>query len=215
MITTLISLPYEIARLPLAVVNQQLAARLPESSTPRVTLDRALGSVDRVAGTILHNEVIVQRGAARVDRAEKLFRAATLEQEAASRREEARDTVQEAGQEAAHKRQAAQDRAVSGLKEADEAEMRATRDAKKSAADAAASKKAAADKQAARRKAAAQEKKLRVEAAAEQKQKAAEREAEARLGDARETKQSAAESRADAERLEALTETKKQERKDS
>ena len=115
MIATLIALPYEIARFPLAVVNQQLAGRLPESSSPRATLDRAIGSVDKVAGSILHNQVITERGAARVERAEKLRRAAHLEQEAAIRREAARDTVQEASQEAAQKRKAAKDRAASGL----------------------------------------------------------------------------------------------------
>ena len=65
MIRTLIALPYELARLPLAIVDRNVADRLPETSASRVTLDRAIGSVDRVAGAVLRNEDIARRGADR------------------------------------------------------------------------------------------------------------------------------------------------------
>lgn len=61
MISTLVSLPYEIARFPLALVDSRLSDRLPEASTPRVTLDRALGSADKIAGKLTGNRDIAQR----------------------------------------------------------------------------------------------------------------------------------------------------------
>lgn len=51
-ITTVIALPYEIARLPLAIVDDNLLNRLPATSGPRVRLDRTIGSVDKIAGTL-------------------------------------------------------------------------------------------------------------------------------------------------------------------
>ena len=89
MIRTLIALPYEIARLPLAIVDRNVADRLPETSASRVTLDRAIGSVDRIAGAVLRNEHIARRGADRIDRSAKLIAAAQLEEEAAARRTQA------------------------------------------------------------------------------------------------------------------------------
>jgi hypothetical protein len=213
MISTLIALPYELARLPLTVVDGTLSDRLPETSGPRVTLDRAIGSADKLAGTVLRNRGIATRGVERLERSEKLVAAARLEREAAARREQARETATDGRREAAAKRKAAQDHAVSGLDEADVAEARGKQEAAERAEQAAATKKAAADKRAASRKATAEERKKRAESAAENEQKAAQREAQDELKNARETKQSAAEKRADAERLSELTEAKKQARK--
>ena len=58
MISTLIALPYELARLPLAIVDNGLSSRLPETSGPRVALDRAIGSADKLAGALLRNDQI-------------------------------------------------------------------------------------------------------------------------------------------------------------
>ena len=47
---TLLVVPYKFYRLPLAVVDEQVARRLPADSAPRLVFDRALGSYDRLAG---------------------------------------------------------------------------------------------------------------------------------------------------------------------
>ena len=60
MITTLIALPYKIARLPLTVVDRSLASRWPETSSTRVGLDRVLGSSDRFAGDLLGNRELAE-----------------------------------------------------------------------------------------------------------------------------------------------------------
>lgn len=213
MISTILTLPYELARLPLTIVDTSLASRLAETSKPRVRFDRALGSVDKVAGGLLGSSDIAQRGTDRLERSRKLILAARLEQEAAAHREQAHETAVTGQQEAARKRKAAQDRAQSGLDEAAAAEARGKREARIKAQEAAAAKKKAADQQAANRTATLEQRKERVETAAEAKRRAAQRKAKAELDDASKTAQSAAEARADAERLNDLTEAKKQERK--
>lgn len=212
MISTLIALPYELARLPLVYVDRRLSDRLPETSGSRVTLDRAIGSADKLAGSVLRNRVIAERGADRIARTDKLVAAARLEQAAAERREQATETAVTGRREAAQKRKAAQDHAVSGLDEAAAAEARGKQEAKAKATRAAAARKAAADKRAADREAAAEQARKDAESAAEAKKRAAERKAQAERDEAAKTKQAAAETRDDAERLSDLAEAKKQER---
>jgi len=212
MISTLIALPYEIARLPLTFVDTKLADRLPETSAPRVTLDRAIGSADKLVGSVLHNPDIARRGADRLDRTDKLVAAARLEQTAAQRREQAAETLVEGHQEAAQKRKAAQDRAASGLDEAAAAEARGKQQAKERAAKAAAAKKAAADKRAANRTETAEQRKKIADSTAEAEKQAEQHKAEAERDEARKAKQEAADSRDDAEILSDLVEEKKQER---
>ena len=213
MISTLVTLPYELARLPLVVLDHGLSDALPASSTPKVVLDRAIGSADRLAGTLLHNPGIAQRGPPRLGRPGKLVGGARLEQEAATRREAARETAATGRREASTKRQAAQERAASGLEEADVAEARGKQEATARAAQQAAAKQAAADRRAASRAAAAEQRKQQVDSAAESKKQAAQRAAKADLEEARESQQSADEARADADRLDDLTAAKKEQRK--
>lgn len=212
-ISTFITAPYKLARLPLVLIDNTLSERLPETSAPRVTLDRALGSADKLAGALLRDDEIAKSGAERIERSEKLVTAARLEQQADAKRVQARETLTEGRQVASQKRKAATDRVVTGLDEADAVEARGKQEAKAKAQKAAAAKKSAARKRAASRASTVEQRKTRVETAAEAKKKAAQRKAQAELDDARKTKQSAAQARADAERLSELTEAKKQERK--
>jgi hypothetical protein len=213
MISTLIALPYELARLPLTTLDHGLSRRLPDTSVPRTTLDRAIGSADKLAGTILRNDDILDRGVARVERANALVKAARLEDRAETRRDAAADVAAAGRQEAAAKRQAAAKRASDGLAAAKQAEEQGKQQAARNAEKTAAAKKAAADKTAAKRTETVEQRKKRVAAAAEAKKKAARQEAKAELDDARQSTEAAAEARADAEVLSDLTEAKKQERK--
>lgn len=212
-LSTVIALPYEVARLPLTVADKALGGRLSQTSPPRVILDRTIGSADKLAGSLLGNADLAQRGADRVERTEKLVTAARLEKEAQARRQEAAQGTDSAREEAARKRRAAKERASSGLVEADAAEARGKQEAKERAARVASEKKAEADRRAANRTATVEARKEKVESAAESKRKRAAAAAKAELDDARETQQAAAEARSDAERLDDLTEVKKRERK--
>ena len=213
MIRTLIALPYEIARLPLVMIDNRLASEgggrrhVPTGARPRPRLGRQ-GRRCRAARP-LHRPA---RG--RATRAVRdLAKAAQLEQEAAERREQASKEAAAGRREATKKRKAAQERAAKGLEEAEAAEARGKREAKAKATKAANARKAAADKKAASATATAEQRKSNVDSAAAAKRKTAQRKAKAELDDARETKKSADESRADAERLSELADAKKQDRK--
>ena len=149
MLSTLIALPYKAARLPLTVVDRSLARRWSETSSPRVGLDRVLGSSDRFAGTLLGNRELAKSGTDRLERSEKLLTAERLEQEAETRRAQAAKTAATGRRTATKKRREAQDRAEAGLAEADAAEKKAKQEAKAAAAKTAAAKKKAAGKRAA------------------------------------------------------------------
>lgn len=212
MISTLIALPYEMARKPLATIDERLSSRLPETSISRTTLDRAFGTADKIAGAILRNDDIAARGVDRLERSEQLAKAARLDEQAEARREAA-EIVAEAGREEAdRKRRAAAERASTGLTEAQQAEAKGKQQAAARAKKAAAAKKKSADKKAAGRTETVQQRKARVAAHAEAKKKAARDEAKDELADARESKEAAADARADAEVLSDLVETKKAER---
>ncbi len=214
MISTVIALPYELARLPFVVLDTSLFA-LPEDSAPRLTLNRAIGMSDKLAGAVLRNGKIADRGADRIERSDNLQLATHLEQQAATRREQARDTAVTGTRQAAAQRKAAQKRVVSGLKEADATEVHGKEQAKTNAARTASAKKAAATKRAAARTASVAQSKARVDSAAQAKKQTAQRAAKAELNDARKTKQAASKTRADADRLSQLAEAKKQQRKQS
>ena len=86
MIRTLIAVPYDLARLPLVIIDNSLSRRLSETSGARMTLGRAIGSADKVAGALIGDRVIAKRGTDRIEHSDKVRTAARLEQEAAIRR---------------------------------------------------------------------------------------------------------------------------------
>lgn len=215
MISTLITLPYELARLPLVLADGTLSGTLSETSAPRMVLDRTIGSADKLAGTLLGNRDIAARGVDRLERSDKLRAAAQQEARATSLRREARDTAAAGRREAARERETADSRVTSGLREADEVEARGKQEAHSRAAKTRATRKAAADDRAQNRAAGVEQREQRTEAAAEAKKKAAQRKATAELEDARKATSAAAQKRADAERLEDLTEAKHEQRKQS
>lgn len=213
MITTLITVPYKIVRTPLTLLDGQLAERLPETSFPRVALDRVIGTSDRLAGALLRDDTIAERGEERVERAATAAKVTKLEHAADAHRDQAQEKLATGRKEAEKKRKAAQERAEESLEEAAAAEERGKKEAAAKARKTAATKKTAADRKAASRKETIQQRAQRAEASAEAKKKAAQRTAKKELDDAREADQAAAESRADAERLSDLTDAKKQERR--
>ena len=213
MISTLISLPYELTRRPLVAVGDGLAGRLREDAAPRVYLDKAIGSADRLAGALLHNGKIAQRGTDRLERSAGLAQAATLERKAEAKRDQARTTQAAGRRKAEDQRQAAEEKLAHGLDEADAVEAQGKRDARAAATKTASAKKAAANQQASTKKSAADQRRARAEKAASAKEKAAQRQASAELEEARDNQETAADARKDANRLKDLTEAKKTERR--
>lgn len=79
----LLSVPYQITRTPLVLIDLQLARRLPEDSLPRLVSDRVLGSYDRLAGRLLNDPDLAQRGLDRLTRSSRLAHAPVLDREPA------------------------------------------------------------------------------------------------------------------------------------
>lgn len=214
MISTLIALPYKIARAPLSFVDSTLAQRLPETSVPRTTLDLVIGSTDKLAGALLGDEELGRRGADRIERADTLRRAGQREAEADAQRKQAEEVAVAGREEAERKRRIADDRVAESLDVADVVEARERREAKAEARKSVAARQRSADQAAERRSATIEQREQRVSSAAQSKKKAAQRQAKTKIDEARKNEQDAAQTRADAERLASLAEVKKQERKD-
>lgn len=214
MINTLVALPYKIARAPLSLVDSTLSPRLPETSAPRTTLDLVIGSTDKFAGALLHDQGLVRRGEERLERSDTLRKAAKREHEADAKVRQAERVAASGHQEAERKRQAAEDRAAESLQLADVVEADDRREAKAEAKKTAAAKKRAADRKAEGRTGTIEQRKQRSTANAEAKQRAGQRQAKATFDQAREAEQDASHTRADAEQLDDLVEAKKRQRKE-
>lgn len=117
---------YQLARIPLQMIEAQVLARLDEEAPARLMYERSLGRLDMAVGTALGAPDVERRGAALVERSDALAGAARLDvaadravQEASGEvkdaidaaamvREEAEadkvDTVQQARAKAAHEK---------------------------------------------------------------------------------------------------------------
>jgi hypothetical protein len=126
-VRTLMYLPYQAARAPLALLDAQLVRRLRDDSPPRLALEQVLGSIDEVAGRLLKDENIERRGTDLRHRAGKVIHARQLEHQAAARRAGATQTLQKARLKAAKSRTYAQNRQRESLREAAENEAKARR----------------------------------------------------------------------------------------
>jgi len=126
-VRTLMYLPYQAARAPLALLDAQLVRRLRDDSSPRLALEQVLGSIDEVAGRLLKDENIERRGTDLRHRAGKVIHARQLEHQAAARRAGATQTLQKARLKAAKSRTYAQNRQRESLREAAENEAKTRR----------------------------------------------------------------------------------------
>ncbi len=212
---SVITLPYQLARTPLAIFDIKVMHRLADDSPRRLAFDRAFGSLDLMAGRLLKDTGLKQQGTERMDRAGQLARAVDLEQDAAARRRTARETAREAEQNAEHKREEAQDRAAAGLRDA----AKTAADGKRGAASKARTQAAKAKQQTgarANQKVATIRQNLeQTEAVTEARENRAREQAKAQLHTAAQHQSEANARRGDADRLGELADAKKAQRKDA
>lgn len=212
---TLLLVPYQLIRQPLALVDSQIARRLPGESRPRLMFDSALGSFDQLAGRLLDSTALVQQGVDRVDRADKTKSASLLEREAADLRQAAGDTARQGAEEAEAKAEQAQRLATRGARASRSAEREG-----KQAATAAARKQAARDKKQAEARAqqrieSAERRREQAEAKASARTAQAAKDAKAKLGNVTQGRTEAAAARRDADRLGDLADAKRRNRTSS
>ena len=80
---------YQIARVPLQLIENQMAARLGSEAPARLFYERSLGAIDATVGNLLGDPELAKRGAALVERSDALGRAAQLDATATQNREQA------------------------------------------------------------------------------------------------------------------------------
>jgi hypothetical protein len=209
---TLLVVPYKFYRLPLAVVDEQVARRLPADSAPRSVFDRALGSYDRLAGHLLGDVAVAERGSDRIARSTKLAGAVALERDAAAHRDQAAEEIESGQRSAAAKRKTAQQRLADGLDEANARERQGKQRAAAQARADATRNKQQADARTKQRVGAIQQGLQKADAVTDVKLQQTRRGANAKLDQARATKTAANSARARADQLGQLAATKRNSR---
>ena len=204
---------YQIARLPLQLIEKQVVARLDSEAPLRLFYQRSLGLLDAAAGNVLGVPALAQRGVTTIERTDTLMRAADLDAvadatiaNADAEFKDARDAATQAIADAhAEKTRAAtqaRDKAEERKRAAREVADQRTADAHKHA-----------DETAAHRKGAAETAKREQHAVIRADEKLAETKAQAKLDEAQDNRGVAARKRADAERLDELADDEKTKRR--
>jgi hypothetical protein len=210
---TVLRVQYHIARVPLQLIETQLVARLDSDARLRLFYQRSLGVLDAFAGNVLGSPRLAQHGATKIERSDKLMRAADLDAEANATIAQANSEFRDARGGAT---QATDDARAEKAQEAKQA--RDTAEARKRAERQTADQRAGAakkraDETAARRKGAADAAKRVEHAVIRADEKLAEVDAQAKLDDAKDNRSVATRKRVEADRLEALADEEKAKRR--
>jgi hypothetical protein len=204
---------YQMARVPLQMIEDQFLARLDPDTPARLFYERSLGALDATAGRILGDPELEQRGTALVERSDALGRAAQLDTAATEKQEQADDELR-----------AKRTKAKRNLRDARATKQRevkrartAAEERKRAAADDAEKRTAAvkqqADEVAEQRINAAETVKREEQAQIRAAEQAVTEAAESDLQDAEAKRSDAASKRAEADQVETLAEAEKQNRK--
>jgi hypothetical protein len=208
-------LQYRITRLPMQLIENQVAARLKEDAPARLFLERSIGTIDSTVGGLLGDAEVGRRGAALVERSDTLKRAAELDATAKKKRRQADAEFA-----------AVRDEAVSDINSARKATAQQTAEARVAAEDQkraaedrarerAANAKKQADDASARRKESAEAVKRRDKAVIAAGEQNAAKVADAVSADARAKRDEADIRRARAGQVEKLADDEKRRRQES
>jgi hypothetical protein len=201
---------YQLARIPLQMIEVQVLGRLGEEAPARLMYERSLGRLDMAVGTALGAPDVERRGAALVERSDALARAARLDVAADRAVQEASGEVKDAVDAAAMVREEAAAEKVETVVQARANAAREKVAAINEAEESVKTAKKRADKLADQRKdaveAAKRDEQDRISAVERSVTAVAEAEAE----DAQKKRAAAASKLAQADRVEQLADAKKQ-----
>ncbi len=138
---TILRFQYQIARLPLRVIEDRVVSRLDEEAPARLLYERTIGALDATVGNALGEPELQNQGAALAARSEARGRAAALEATAAEKKQQADQQLKAARDEAVEDRKEARAAAAAKIDGA-----RETAAERKTAATVAAGKRATAAK---------------------------------------------------------------------
>jgi hypothetical protein len=124
-------LEYNALRMPLSILERRfIATRLSDDASLRLGFEKALGSLDLLAGQLLGDDELSRRGQALTHRADRLRKTTALEAKAEQRQREAAEKLEQRTDEAERDRQAAQSQererlaAIRGKEQADKQQAR-------------------------------------------------------------------------------------------
>ena len=203
---------YQIARIPLQLIEEQMAVWMGSEAPPRVFYKCSLGALDATVGNLLGDPKLEKRGAALIEHSDALDRAAQLDATATQQHEQADDELKAKRDNAIRDQKDARAAKERQVKEARTAAEQRKHAAAQDAEKATTAAKQQADDVAAQRKnseEAAQREEQATITAAEQTATAA---AESKLKDAQATRSDAASKRAQADQIEQLADVEKQKR---
>ena len=200
---------YQLARLPLQLIEEKVVGRLDSDAPARLMYERSVGRLDIVVGGALGAPDVACRGAALIERSEALQRAAVLDEAADRAVDEARTDLQDAQVAASVVREEAQadklDEATQARAAAAHEKVAAINEAEERVENA----KKQADRAAAQRKEAVEAAKRDKQARADAAQRTAAAVAEAKVEDAQDKRAAAAAKLANADRVEQLADEAK------
>lgn len=110
------ALEYRALRLPATLIESQVARFLAEDSAVRLGFEKALGTLDEKAGSLLGNDAIASRGHALRRRSDILGKAVALEAKAETRKAAAATKLEAAKKAAAQTREQAERAARDGVR---------------------------------------------------------------------------------------------------
>jgi flagellar biosynthesis GTPase FlhF len=203
---------YQVARLPLQLIEDQVMTRLDPETPARLFYERSLGQLDVTVGGALGATELRERGSALVERSNALLRAVQLETAASETTREADADFQQAHAEARQDLEEARTNREQEVKEARSAALqrkKAAEEAKQKRTQAA---KAKTDEVAAKRTQAAESARQQKEAVINTAEQAKTKAARAKLDDAQETRVEAAEKIVEADQIEEWAEAEKAKR---
>jgi hypothetical protein len=210
---TLLRVQYRIARIPLQLLDEQLVARLDSDARLRLFYQRSLGLLDAAVGNVLGSPTLAQRGAIKIERTDKLMRAADLDAEANATIAQANSKLRDVRGAAAQATEDAHAETAQAAKHAQDAADKRKRAARETADQRADAAKKQAHESAAIRKGAADAAKQVQHAVIRAHEKLAEADAQAKLDDAQDNRGVATRKRARANRLEDLADQVKAKRR--
>jgi hypothetical protein len=203
---------YQIARLPLQLIEDQVVARMDAEASARLFYERSLGMLDATVGGALGAPELQKRGAALVERSDALRRAAQLDAVATQNVKQAGADLKRTRNQATEEQKEAHAEKEQEVKQARSEALERKRAATETAQKRTASAKRKADEVADQRTNAAEAAKREQEAmirAAERNETAT---AQAKLEDAQDKRVDAATKRAQADKVEEFADAEKQKR---
>jgi len=171
---------YQLARIPLQLIEAQMAAWMGSEAPPRLFYERWLGGLDATVGNLLGDPKLEERGGALIERSDALDRAAQLDATATQKQVRADDELK-----------AKRDNAIKDQKDVRAAKERQVKEAQSAAEQ----RKRAAARAAEKRTATARQQADDVDAQRKNSAEATKREGQAKITAAEQTATAAAESK--------------------